>query len=158
MALQFEERVIDEWTDGILVIQRIQVYCDGEAEEVKRRVFRYETSVTPTVPQEGKTMRWITGWNDGPLGGDRHWSLEEIDAVIQQWLDSMSPVTSDQMDHHIVSTLRILLRGAIPDGVSLGNNHVRYEILSKVHLYADQYMTRHNPMDNDLSAHSTDTQ
>lgn len=142
MALQFTRRLLSEWTDGVIVVQRVQCYCNGYEQEQSTVLFQYGRQ-PPEVP---KPMRWITGWDGGPRGQNRYWSAHQLDQMMQQWLDAIHPEQQD--DRFIVEAVRSVVRGALPDGAQFGDDAMHYEILCKLSSYIDEYMKRIAPLDS----------
>ena len=141
MALQFTERVLSEWTDGRLVVRTVQVFCNGDLCERATLLFQYGRP----PPSEYKRMRRITGWNEGPKGGEaRHWSAAELDALIQQWLATIPPDQPE--DRQIVESVQLVLRNALPNGTEFGCDHLRYQILSNLSTYVETYMSNNAPL------------
>jgi hypothetical protein len=145
MALQFNEHVVEEWTDGVLVIQNIQTTtsCNGDecGRQLSTRLFLYGRP----RPAETKTMRWISGWCQGPLGGNRHWSSEELDQAMQQWLQSISS-HQNPLDYQIVQSIQLLLRGSLKEGEFFGNDHLRYLVMRDMARYTEIYMKNNAPL------------
>jgi hypothetical protein len=152
-----QERVLAEWTDGRLVVQTVQVLCNGEPErEPRRRLFQYGRQ----PPSSYKRMRQVTGWDQGPVREARHWSPEQLDELMQQWLASIPP--SEPEDRQIVESVQLVLRGALRDGMNTDSNHtmaMRYWILSNLGTFLDFYMRQNAPLGrqcealcNDMSA------
>lgn len=141
MTLQFSESLLEEWTDGKLVIQKILVYCNGQTHgQPKYRFFLYGSQQT-----EAKTIRDVFGWNGGPAGQNRHWSVEELNAMLQDWLNSIPK--NLEKDSLIVKSIQILLLGSIPDGAFFENVvSLRCHILYSLANYIVLYMNRQTPM------------
>jgi len=150
MALQFTEHVIKEWTDGVLVIQNYQLYCNGnDVGETSTRFFQYGRS----PPLKTKSMRWIKGWDQGPRGQNRYWSAEELDGVMQQWLDNISSSPQENgEDCRIVESVQLLLRGAVQHGDTFEDDSMHYLILTRLSTYITTYMIRNAPLGQQCEA------
>lgn len=148
MAFQFVEHVTDEWTDGVLVVQKIQTtsYACGEecGHEMSTKLFLYGHP----VPSETKSMRWISGWDQGPEGGNRHWSAKELDQAMQEWLQSIKS-HENPLDYQIVQSIQLLLRGSVKEGEFFGDNHLRYLVMRNMSRYIEIYMKNNAPLGRD---------
>lgn len=129
-----------EWTDGKLVIQPIDI-THGWRMWTKYRFFLYGQQQT-----EGKLVNQLYGFNEGPASEARHWSLPELDMVLQDWLKEI-PGESVK-DLLIVESIRVLLRGAIPDGTFFDASlpRIRYQILLALSDFIVVYIQKQAPM------------
>lgn len=117
------ERPGKEWTDGKLVIQPIEV-TQGWRNWTKYRFFLPGQEQTEPI-----FMNQLFGNDQGPASESRHWSLEELDTILQDWLRDI-PCHMGR-DLSIVESIRVLLRGSIPGGnnFSVNSSRMRYNIL-----------------------------
>lgn len=147
-ALNFSEDVLLEWTDGELVLQHLQNYCNGDEQEQSHRIFLYKEG----KPKVTKSMRWITGWNGGPKGGNRHWSAEELDSVMQAWL--LSIPESEEDDRHMIRALSILVKSTLHSGSSFDDDNLHYLIFMRLSELIKYYMALNKPLEKEESCSS----
>jgi hypothetical protein len=122
-ALNFEEKILGEWTDGKLVLRAARVTCNGEQTDLRTYLFAFGRE-----PAVFNPMRCIHGRDNGPKSEQRHWTPGELASLMQRWLDSIPVELVD--DHAIVSAVEILLRGALPTGATFFKENMHSEILS----------------------------
>lgn len=135
-------RIIDTWTDGVVVIQTYgEIWTWDEKETIKKRLWLYGH---PPQAGECKRMRDIAGWDDGPRQEDgRSWTAADIDMMMQQWIASV-PVGS--ADANILTAVRHVLLGSLTVnangvyGQYFFTGHIRYQVLMKLMHNIEDYL------------------
>lgn len=150
---QFQEKVVESlgeaWSDGKLVIRPIYVTHQW------KQWTKYRFFLAGQEETEARPMNMLFGFNQGPPSEDKHWSLRELDIVLQEWSNDIP--TDLEEDLRIVESIRVLLHGCIPNGITFTtvSSRVRGQILYQLHELIVCYMSRHTPMSeklaNDLS-------
>jgi hypothetical protein len=150
MALQFTEVVTNEWTDGVLLVQTVQEYCNGKPSGEKTRLMQYGRK-----PSEIKQMRRIHRWNGGPMSGNRRWSPEELELLMQEWLQSIGQ--DNATDYQIVESLQLLVRGTMKNGSYFppphyDDNNMHYLILCLAMNLIDFYKSTHTALESNCES------
>ena len=143
--IEFSESLLEEWTDGKLVIQTIQVFCNGEPDEGKKcRLFLYGHEYRDS---ETKEIRNIHGVFDGPRGENRNFSLQELDIILRMWLRSIPGNLKE--DVSILELIQNLYQGAYIQSVYFcPNKPMRYQILCESRNLIPIYKFLHKPISN----------
>lgn len=126
MALRFSENVLERLSTKDITVEKIQVYCNDEPQEVEYRVCLRGEETKDPIPK-----RELYGWNEGPPGRVCRLSHNELMSIMDEWLLSIpSNRTSDQKQ---VKAIQILFDcvGISWDPFS-EDGHMRFQILNRL--------------------------
>lgn len=124
MALRFSENLLERLSNKEITVEKIQVFCNDQPQEVEYRVCLRGEETKDPIP-----MRELYGWNEGPVGRECQLSQKELMSMMNEWL--LSIPSDRKSDQKQLKAIQILLNSVCVDGLFFSKRgHMRFQILN----------------------------